>query len=114
MPRQALFDYLSTLPIDQHVVHILTEWHSSTSYVILHDSAYHSTCTGRGVRQGCRVAPILWAAYMNLMFKRASDQVSVQWVKQVLTLFADDLHQGMIFLLGITAVHIIATDWFYS
>ena len=97
LPRQRLFDFLAELPIDQSIVQILAAWHSSTSYVLFHENAYHTVPTGRGVRQGCRIAPILWAAFMQLMFQLAGDSISEAWVQQTLTLFADDLHQGTLF-----------------
>ena len=97
LPRQRLFDFMGQLPIDQRLVQLIAAWHSSTSYVLFHDHEYHSIPTGRGVRQGCRIAPILWATYMQLMLQLAGDQISPTWVQDTLTLFADDLHQGTLF-----------------
>ena len=94
LPRQRLFDYLSRLEVDQRLVQLLAAWHNETSYVLFHDNCYHTIPTGRGVRQGCRVAPILWAAYMNLMFDLLTTEISADWVRDTLTLFADDLHHG--------------------
>ena len=94
LPRQRLFDYLSRLDIDQRLVRILAAWHNETSYVLFHADGYHAIPTGRGVRQGCRVAPILWAAYMNLMFDLLANEITDEWVRDTLTLFADDLHHG--------------------
>ena len=76
---------------------LLAAWHSHTSYVLFHDGNYHTVQTGRGVRQGCRVAPVLWATFMNLMFSRAAEHITPEWVQRTLTLFADDLHHGTVF-----------------
>ena len=97
LPRQRLFDFMRQLPIDQRLVQLIAASHSSTPYVLFHDHEYHSIPTGRGVRQGCRIAPILWATYMQLMLQLAGDQISPAWVQETLTLFADDLHQGTLF-----------------
>ncbi|CAL1155252.1 unnamed protein product [Cladocopium goreaui] len=37
VPRQPLFDFIHTLPVDQRLVVLLTAWHSHTAYVIEHD-----------------------------------------------------------------------------
>ena len=95
--RQPLFDFLGSLPIDQCLVGILAEWHTQTSYITCHNNVYHETPTGRGVRQGCRVAPTLWACCTHSMFSQLSSAISSDWVRNALTVFADDIHCGEIF-----------------
>eukprot|EP00435_Cladocopium_sp_Y103_P034933 s1590_g9.t1 len=47
---------------------------------------------GCGVRQGCRVAPILWVSYVQQIFQRLIPLVGLDWLLQNVTIFADDIH----------------------
>ena len=97
IPRQPLFDFLRTLDIDTGLLALIAEWHSSTEYLIWHEQAAHPVQTGRGVRQGCRIAPTLWLSYTLALFREVSNRVSSEWVRACLTMFADDLHAGETF-----------------
>ena len=92
VPRQPLFEFLHTLPINQVLVTILTEWHSNTAYLVMDGHTSHRMETGRGVRQGCRAAPVLWSCHTLDLFYQLRDRVDVTWIKKCLTAFADDLH----------------------
>ncbi|CAE7489267.1 unnamed protein product [Symbiodinium sp. KB8] len=48
----------------------------------------------RGVKQGCKVAPLLWSLTTGLLMRRLARRTSKAWLLQVLTAFADDLHLG--------------------
>ena len=48
----------------------------------------------RGVKQGCKVAPLLWSLCTGLLFRRLAARTSSAWVQQALNAFADDLHLG--------------------
>lgn len=95
--RQPLFSYLSTLPINQHLVQILASWHMQTSYLTQHGSIFEETRTGRGVRQGCRAAPVLWSSFTNLFFDQLAALTGPQWIKDSVFVFADDFHCGEVF-----------------
>ena len=97
LPRDPLFCYLRTLPIDQQIVSLLSEWHRDTHYITTHNNEFVATPTSCGIRQGCRAAPILWIASTNQLLETLAQKVGVRWVKQVVTLFADDIHAGTIF-----------------
>ena len=98
VPRQPLFDFLSSLDINQDLVAILAMWHSNTSYIVTQGNATATVGTGRGVRQGCRAAPVSWSSYTLDLFRRLSHQLGPDWVKKQLTMFADDLHACDCFL----------------
>ena len=68
-----------------------------TEYFFLFSDEYVPTGTGRGVRQGCRSAPLLWCCNANLLFLRLAHRFGEDWVKQTITLFADDMRHGAIF-----------------
>ena len=97
LPRDPLFSYLRTLPIDQQIVSLISEWHRDTHYITMHDNEFVATPTRCGIRQGCRAAPILWTTFTNQMFETLAQKVGTNWVKQVVTIFADDIHAGTIF-----------------
>ena len=48
----------------------------------------------RGVKQGCKVAPLLWSLTTGLLMRRLARRTSKAWLLRVLTAFADDLHLG--------------------
>ena len=98
VPRQGLFQFLGTLDINQDLVALLAIWHSNTSYIITQGNTSSSEGTGRGVRQGCRAAPVLWSCYTLDLFYRLSHQLGTEWIKKNLTAFADDLHSSDCFL----------------
>ena len=92
VPRPTLFHFINGLPIDQVLVTLLSEWHTATNYIVSDGHNTQRVATGRGVRQGCRAAPILWSSHTLHLFHHLRDTVNEQWVKKCLTAFADDLH----------------------
>lgn len=92
VPRRPLFDFISQLPVNQCLVQLLTAWHDNTTYVVTQGQTEQAVRTTRGVRQGCRSAPILWSCCTLDLFYRLSNKVDALWVQKCLTAFADDLH----------------------
>ena len=97
IPRQPLFDFLATQAVDPKLLALIAEWHSMTSYIIWHDHEQFEFGTGRGVRQGCRIAPTLWTSYTIAFFHTLARATSSEWVQRCITMFADDLHSGQTF-----------------
>ena len=62
VPRLSLFQFINELPVNQVLVTLLSEWHTNTAYVVTDGHTTQRVATGRGVRQGCRAAPILWSS----------------------------------------------------
>ena len=48
----------------------------------------------RGVKQGCKIAPLLWSLTTGLLMRRLASRTSQAWLLRVRTAFADDLHLG--------------------
>ena len=49
---------------------------------------------GRGVRQGCRIAPMLWAIATAVIMQRTNQSMGWRWTQDHLTAYADDFHAG--------------------
>ncbi|CAE7523463.1 unnamed protein product [Symbiodinium sp. CCMP2592] len=49
-----------------------------------------STATGRGLRQGCRLAPIIWACITGYLMAKLGPLLDQGELRPLLTLFADD------------------------
>ena len=97
LPRKALFEHLDRLHAEPALTTLMATWHSMTDYCIDQSGESVLVPTGCGVRQGCRAAPILWNCFLDQLFRSLAHQISPDWVKQTLTAFADDIHQGSIF-----------------
>ena len=97
LPRAPLFQFIHALPISSQLTSILAEWHSNTTYVVQQADACNTIPTGRGVRQGCRAAPVLWTCFTEQLFRQLERALGSEWVRAALTLFADDLHCGQTF-----------------
>ena len=66
--RESLFTKLGELGINPQIVLLLSLWHQDTKYHLNSNGEDHPIPVGRGVRQGCRAAPLLWNGYMWLFW----------------------------------------------
>ena len=61
----------------------------------------NNTCrcipVSRGVRQGCSIAPYLWAATMALLLDDLQTSIPRQWILDNITFFADGIHVFCLF-----------------
>ena len=95
--RSILFAHLPKCGISPNILALIQALHDNTKYHFFHANAFHPITVNKGVRQGCKLAPLLWACFMHCFLTRAADRVGIEWVKSNLTLFADDLHVGVTF-----------------
>ena len=96
LPRQQLFEHLDTLHDMPALTTLLAQWHSHTDYCVEQSGQSVLVPTGRGVRQGCRAAPLLWNVFLDQLFQRLAAKISPDWARKTVTAFADDI-QGSIF-----------------
>ena len=47
-----------------------------------------------GLRQGCKLAPLLWVLFMDYMLTTLIPLTGDTWITQCMTLYADDIHVG--------------------
>lgn len=97
LPRQQLFEHLDTLHDVPALTTLMAQWHTHTSYCVEQAGESVLVETTRGVRQGCRAAPLLWNCFLDRFFRQLAAQISDQWVRDTLTAFADDIHHGTVF-----------------
>lgn len=92
--RPLLFAALATFQISDDLLTLLQEWHMNCQYHICEGGETHPVSIGRGIRQGCRIAPTLWAIFMAHFLRLAGAKLGPSWVKRAATIFADDIHLG--------------------
>ena len=95
--RVKLFSRLYELDVDSSLITLLTAWHSNTRYHVGKDDQTRAVSVGRGVRQGCKIAPSLWNAFVLLFLHDLASKIGTHWILQCLNIYADDCHIGCIF-----------------
>ena len=96
--RQAIFDHLQTLSTPEHLIQLVASWHEGTNYNLVFRGETTSIRVGRGLRQGCKIAPLLWVTFMDLFLQQLAALVGFPWIMECLTIYADDVHVGCQFL----------------
>eukprot|EP00438_Fugacium_kawagutii_P007773 Skav210423 [mRNA] locus=scaffold1573:338040:344165:+ [translate_table: standard] len=90
--RQWLFDHLTMLPIPHDVLRLILLWHSHTRYHFAYQRETHAIDVGGGLKQGCKIAPLLWSLTMLIIMNGLQSLISPDWLLQSFTAFADDIH----------------------
>ena len=75
-PRDQLIHGLVECGVDEGLATLMGEWHTGTRYHYNHLSNSICEPSGKGVRQGCTGAPILWAVLMTRFFATLVSQCS--------------------------------------
>ena len=73
-------------------VALINNWHMDTRYVSSTSGDPVSITANIGVRQGCVAAPTLWNMYIHSFLILLEGVFSKDWVKERLTVYADDFH----------------------
>ena len=92
--RNVLFTHLANMHPPDHLLSLIRTWHEHTHYNLLFQGNTYPIPIGRGVRQGCKIAPLLWLVYMDCFLQQLIQKTGPEWVMTCLTLYADDLHIG--------------------
>ncbi|CAE7361477.1 unnamed protein product [Symbiodinium sp. CCMP2592] len=82
------------VPIELRVQ--LLEFYRGLGYHLTFGSEQATVHALRGVKQGCKVAPLLWSLATGLLMRRLARATSSEWVRRALTAFADDFHIGQV------------------
>ncbi|CAE6970262.1 pol [Symbiodinium sp. CCMP2456] len=100
--HQAL-ELISCLPSD--VCRLIEHWHADVVYHFEHEKCQAHIRCGRGIRQGCKIAPRVWSLFTILVMH----EIGPDWCKQHSNWFADDaLFQAVIRSEGELLQHIKA------
>ncbi len=97
VPRNILKAALHRARLDPKLQSLILHWHHNTHYHIDVNNTCRSVPVNRGVRQGCSIAPYLWAAIMALMLDELQQCIPPQWILDHVTIYADDIHVFCLF-----------------
>ena len=92
--RRFLFQHLDTMEAPVHLVSLIRTWHEHTHYNLIFQGHTYPIPVGQGVRQGCKIAPLLWLIYMDCFLVELMPLTGPEWIMSCFTLYADDLHIG--------------------
>ncbi|CAE7700026.1 unnamed protein product [Symbiodinium sp. CCMP2592] len=92
LPRRYLLESLEWAEADPELISIILDAHCNCRYHILHEGYSSMVYLDNGVRQGCTLAPLLWALFSVFLLSRIEEQLQSQWPRDSMTLYADDTH----------------------
>ena len=82
--------------VDTELRNQVMSWYFEVTYHIEHLNRTAQVTAQQGLRQGCQLAPILWAMGMGFVFKSVAadptNQVTATWLQTNTTTYADDIH----------------------
>ena len=92
VPRSRIKQALDAAHVPGDVTAVLLQWLEQACYHLEHAGESRNIHPNRGVRQGCKASPILWAAFTGLVALQMDIDIRQSFAKDHLTLFADDHH----------------------
>ena len=92
LPRDFLLLAMQEARIDPSITSLIMSLHVSSRLRICHGQCTSEIPTHTGVRQGCSLAPLLWALYTGYVLRRLEDLSPPEWVLRQATVYADDHH----------------------
>ena len=90
VPRGRLFRCLADLGVPTVLIDFLNAIYCQTDFTFQHRGQTRRVATSKGIRQGCKAAPTLWAAYATHLLLDICKHIDAQWLYECLTLYADD------------------------
>ena len=88
--RPRLFQALRDYQVPQAVIDVAHRLHFGSRFHYKAGSCRSSFVPTNGLKQGCKVAPSLWVWYTLALMDALDKQLPEGWVRNILTLFADD------------------------
>ena len=92
LPYSEIYYSLQSAGVDEALCRLIVHIHASTRCVILHGSSCEVIAMSRGLRQGCPIAPYIFAAWSVRVCDRIDSILGSGWCLSHLTLFSDDTH----------------------
>eukprot|EP00435_Cladocopium_sp_Y103_P003027 s2221_g1.t1 len=90
--RSSLFSHLYEMQVPSDLCALLAHWHCNTSYHLGAGEQSTKVSIGRGVRQGCKIAPTLWLTFLDQLFSQLIPMTGLEWLRRNVTIFADEFH----------------------
>jgi hypothetical protein len=90
VPRGHLFRCLSILGVPDVLLDFLNAIYHQTDFTFQHRGQTRNVETSKGIRQGCKAAPTLWAAYATGLLLEIWQHTDAQWLYECITMYADD------------------------
>ena len=87
--RDILVSALQEAQVPAPYICLIVAWHQDAKYHILHAGQELDVDAQQGVRQGCLLAPLIFACATGYLLKRLPDHDGHDWLKS-LTVYADD------------------------
>ena len=97
MPRADLQEALWEAGVPESPARLLLHWIDSSVYRIRINHLTTDIRSSRGVKQGCPVSPLLFAAHSTMITRRIDARLQEPWTAQHATLYADDWHLSSLF-----------------
>ena len=91
--RVLLFQGLTDMQVSSDLIALLRSIYHSTGFEFVHKGEFRRFSTFKGIRQGCKCAPILWALYFVHIFNALHEHCPWDWLQRCITAFADDICQ---------------------
>ena len=90
LPRHLLASALRRIHVPENLVQFILFVHHNVLLVFTKDEYTAELRTGTGIRQGCGLAPLLWASFTLLVL----DKLQTYMRKDQLTFYSDDMHMA--------------------
>eukprot|EP00435_Cladocopium_sp_Y103_P006280 s4171_g2.t1 len=94
--RATLFESLHQMGVAPAVIDVLHQIYSKTTMTFHHRGEFREFDTYKGIRQGCKGAPIMWCIFTASLMSQLSSKCGWDHILRCLTAFADDFchHQS--------------------